>query len=217
MTESQDTALPDLSPATALVATIVRGIGDDDLDRPTPCPGTSVGAMLDHVAGLAMAFTAAGRHETVPGGDRPPEPDAARLDRNFRDSIPVALTRLATAWRAPPAWTGTTRVGGVDLPRQVAGLVALDEVVVHGWDLAVATGQAYDPPPAVVEEALAFVGPTVAASPEGTPGLFGPPVAVPDDAPPLHRLLGLTGRDPGWRPHPPAPQVAPSDVEGAKP
>lgn len=49
-------------------------------------------------------------------------------------SIPAALTALADAWAEPAAWTGTTRVGGVDLPREVAGLVVLDEVVVHGWE-----------------------------------------------------------------------------------
>jgi uncharacterized protein (TIGR03086 family) len=191
---------PDLDPATAAVAAVVRGVRDEDLDRPTPCPGTSVAAMLDHLAGLALAFAAAGRHEPVPGGDRPPAPDAARLDPAFRESVPERLAELGRAWRDPGAWTGTTRVGGVDLPREVAGLVALDEVVVHGWDLAVATGQPYDPPLPAVEGALGFVGPSVAAAPQGTPGLFGPPVPVADDAPPLHRLLGLTGRDPGWRP-----------------
>ena len=36
--------------------------------------------------------------------------------------------------------------------------------------------------------------------PNGTPGLFGAPVAVPAGAPELDQLIGLTGRDPGWRP-----------------
>jgi hypothetical protein len=31
-------------------------------------------------------------------------------------------------------------------------------------------------------------------------GLFGPPVSVPDSAPLLDQLIGLTGRDPAWRP-----------------
>ena len=199
MTEDQQAgARPGLGEAVSLVAGLVRGVADDDLGRPTPCPGTSVAAMLDHLAGLTMAFTAAARHEPVPGGDQPPEPDVSRLDA-FRDSIPAALTTLADAWADPEAWTGTTRVGGVDLPGQVAGLVVLNEVVVHGWDLAVALDRPYEPPPDAVEGALGFVGPTVTESPDGTPGLFGPPVAVTEDAPPLDRLLGLTGRDPRWR------------------
>ncbi len=198
MTEGQQSPGPDLTPAAEVVAAVVRGVRDEDLDRPTPCPGTSVATMLVHLAGLAAAFTAAARHEPVPGGDQPPAPDAADLDPAFRDSIPVALENLANAWRDPDAWTGMTRVGGVDLPREVAGLVAMDEVAVHGWDLARGTGQPYDAPAAAVAAALGFVTPTVAAAPEGTPGLFGPPVAVQPDAPPLDRLLGLTGRDPRW-------------------
>jgi uncharacterized protein (TIGR03086 family) len=78
--------------------------------------------------------------------------------------------------------------------------VALDEVVVHGWEVAVATGQQYAPPQAAVEGAMRFVAQAVAEAPDGTPGLFERAVAVPPDAPHLDRLLGLTGRDPGWRP-----------------
>ena len=93
-----------------------------------------------------------------------------------------------------------TRAGGVDLPAEVAGVVALNEVVVHGWDIAVASGQRFSCEPSLLEAAYGFVQATVAQHPHGSPGLFGPPVPVPDTAPLLDRLIGLTGRDPSWSP-----------------
>ena len=90
-----------------------------------------------------------------------------------------------------------TRAGGVDLPADVAGVVALDELVIHGWDLAKAIHMpsGYDGP------GLEAVYSTVQQfSASGIEGLFGPPVAVPDDAPVLDRILGLAGRDPRWEP-----------------
>jgi hypothetical protein len=69
--------------------------------------------------------------------------------------------------------------------------------VIHGWDLAVSTGQpaAYDGPG--LEAVYATVSHFRAA---GIEGLFGPAVDIPDDAPLFDRILGLTGRDPGWQP-----------------
>jgi uncharacterized protein (TIGR03086 family) len=93
-----------------------------------------------------------------------------------------------------------TQAGGRDLPADMIGVIAINEVVVHGCDIAVASGQRVRCPPAAVQAAYAFVRATVADSPQGSPGMFGPPVEWPDDAPLLDRLLGLTGRDPGWRP-----------------
>ena len=57
---------------TTAVAAVVRGVRDEHLDRPTPCPGRSVAAMLDHLAGLALAFAAAGRHEPVTSSSATP-------------------------------------------------------------------------------------------------------------------------------------------------
>ena len=84
------------------------------------------------------------------------------------------------------------------MPASAMGVVALNEVVVHGWDLAVATGQEYRPDPASVQACLEMVGDRTDATDEPE-GLFGPVVPVPDDAPPFDRLLGQTGRDPRWR------------------
>jgi uncharacterized protein (TIGR03086 family) len=84
------------------------------------------------------------------------------------------------------------------MPAAGIAVVSLDELVLHGWDLARATGQAYDADLASVQACLGFV--EAAARPEGVPGLFGPPIPVPQDAPVLDRLVGLSGRDPAWTP-----------------
>lgn len=114
--------------------------------------------------------------------------------------IPDRLAQLAAAWRDESAWNGITRAGGIDMPGEVAGQVAVNEVVVHGWDVAAATGHDYSCEPELIQAAYDFVQSAVAQNPGGSPGLFGPPVAVPDTAPMLDRLIGLTGRDPAWQP-----------------
>ena len=48
------------------------------------------------------------------------------------------LDALVDAWHDPGAWQGMTKAGPFELPGEVAGVVALDELVLHGWDLAVA-------------------------------------------------------------------------------
>jgi uncharacterized protein (TIGR03086 family) len=80
------------------------------------------------------------------------------------------------------------------------GVVATSEVLVHGWDLAVATGQDYQVDPGAAAAVLHQV--TMLTQPgmeELRNGQFGPVVPVPDDAPVLDRILGLTGRDPRWQ------------------
>jgi uncharacterized protein (TIGR03086 family) len=142
-----------------------------------------------------MGFTAVAR-KTADGTEAPRRPDAANLEAGWRDRLTRDLATLAEAWRDPAAWEGMTSAAGVPLPGPVAGLVALDELLVHGWDIAVAIGQSYAPSVEDTEAALSFVA-TFDAPRDGN--LFGPVVHVPDNAPALDRLLGLAGRDPKWR------------------
>jgi uncharacterized protein (TIGR03086 family) len=93
-----------------------------------------------------------------------------------------------------------TQAGGLDLPAEIAGVIALDEVIVHGWDIAVACGRSFHCEPHLVQAAYEFVQATVARNPQGSSGMFGPPVPMPEEAPLLERLLGLTGRNPEWSP-----------------
>ena len=190
----------DLTPTTERVAALLAAIPDDALGGPTPCPDYTVADLVDHVCGLTVAFRLAATKDN--GADGAPSADGSQLPDGWRDAVATDLVALAAAWRRPEAWTGMTQAGGVDLPGEVAGLVALDELVIHGWDLARATGLPYEADPAAVDAIFAFLAPA-GDDPdgEGAPeGLFGPPVPVPADAPALDRAVGLAGRDPRWGP-----------------
>ncbi|RZS30497.1 uncharacterized protein (TIGR03086 family) [Herbihabitans rhizosphaerae] len=102
------------------------------------------------------------------------------------------------AWREPAAWEGESEAGGVRLPAEMLAGVALQELTVHGWDLARATGQPFTPDALTVEVLHSAVAPFVTG--EDVPGLFKAPVPVADDAPLLDRTIALTGRDPNWTP-----------------
>jgi uncharacterized protein (TIGR03086 family) len=197
-----DAAAPDLGPAAEQLTRLIGGITDEQLTGSTPCEHYRLGDIVEHVAGLSLAFTWAAEKSWPDLPPRPPSGDASRLTPDWRSRIPAQLAALAEAWRTPQAWQGMTSAGGVDLPGEVAGVVALDEVVVHGWDLARASGQPFDADPAALAALHGFVSAAAAqaAAGQAPDGLFGPPVPVPDDAPLLERVIGLTGRDPAWQP-----------------
>ncbi|WP_030170762.1 TIGR03086 family metal-binding protein [Spirillospora albida] len=190
----------DHGPAARRLAALLPAIPDSALTGPTPCADLDVATLLDHVHGLAIAFRQAAAKD-LDGPSQPPEFGASSLDPEWRTRIPELLDDLVAAWQAPDAWTGMTEAGGVQLPGDVAGSVALNELIVHGWDLARATGRPYTAGEDEVEACLEFVRPAVEETGgKGVDGLFGPAVPVPGDAAPLDRLLGLTGRDPSWTP-----------------
>ena len=196
----------DLDPAAREVARLLNGVTDDQLASPTPCADTPVAALLDHLMGLSLAFTWAARKTTAAAqasGDAPGpgQASAEHLDPHWRTLLPQRLDALTAAWRDPDAWEGMTEAGGVRMPADQMGVVALDELVLHGWDLARATGQQFSCDPASTAAVLAFT--TASARPEHAAmreGLFGPVVNVPEDAPEFERALGFAGRDPAWTP-----------------
>jgi len=176
---------------------VLANVDDSLLTAPTPCSDYSVGDVLHHVGGLALAFTASARKDLGPLTGSPPVPDASQLDDDWRTRYPARLTELASAWGEPSAWQGMTRIAGMDMPGEAVGVVGLTEVVIHGWDLARATGQTYDVDPAIAEAVLANVAQFAAQGP--VDGLLGPAVPIGDDAPVLDRIIALSGRDPAWR------------------
>ncbi|MEU9050598.1 TIGR03086 family metal-binding protein [Streptomyces sp. NPDC048384] len=187
----------DLGPQTRVVARLAEAVTDEQLSAPTPCPEMAVRNLLGHLLGLSVAFRDAGRKDLGATTDTSPEAVEPDIGPGWREELPKVLDELSEVWRDPEAWTGMTRAGGIDLPGAVAAAVAADELVIHAWDLARATGQEYAPDPAALQASHDFL--LASVDDPGRDSIFGPVVPIPAGAPLLDRAVGLSGRDPGWR------------------
>ena len=190
----------DLGPAAHELTRLVNGVADDQLGDPTPCPRYTLGDLLQHVRGLAEAFTVAGRKEQPSGGSEPPpQGDASLLPEDWRGETADWLGRLVDAWSDPAAWEGTTWIAGFEAPASAVGITAANELVVHGWDVARASGQQLSVEEAVLAPSREFVammsGP---GSDEARGDAFGPALPVPVGAPALDEVIAGNGRDPAW-------------------
>lgn len=180
----------DLKPACGRMIELVAGITDDHLARPTPCTEYTVGKLVDHVDLVCQVF--ATRTANGTGGDAGDL--AARFGPGWREVIAGHVRELGSAWDDPGAWRGSTDLAGQELPNERWGKIALTELVVHGWDLAKATGQPFDLPEHTLRACLDHVAEFVPNAP--LPDLWGPPVDAAEDAALLDRIVAITGRAP---------------------
>jgi len=189
----------DLNPATRALAGLVAAVDDAQLGAPTPCPDYTVGDLLDHIGGLALAFASAARKENGLNASQPPPAARARLGDEWRTRIPQDLAGMGDAWAEPGAWEGMTTIAGMEMPATVVGTVGLNEVVAHAWDLARATGRPFEPDAKSIEGCLEFLVPmSQPAAADSRAPAFGPVVATADDASALDQMIALNGRNPGW-------------------
>jgi uncharacterized protein (TIGR03086 family) len=180
----------DLGPAAREVSRVAAQVGDGDLDRPTPCGSWTVRDLLGHFLSLTAHFANVARHTESDRGGAPQD-----VTDGWRTLLDERLADLATAWTAPEAWEGEGSAGGLTMPRTQLGVVALEELVLHGWDLAGAIGVPYEVRDEDVAAVAQFVDGVAQAPPEARNGLYGPIVDAPADTE-LHRVLALAGRDP---------------------
>ncbi len=173
------------------------------LEAPTPCRSYSVGDLRDHVLGWLQFFAVALADPDRTGPRLEPEAyRAAQESRPLPDVVRDSAARIRTALDG-----GVLQRRVVMSQSQMDGAavvaMALGEYVVHGWDLATATGRPWQPSSQACEASLQFFAGTVAPeyrSADGAEGMFGPEVEISPDAPSLQRLLGFAGRDPHWAP-----------------
>jgi uncharacterized protein (TIGR03086 family) len=161
-----------------------------------------VGDILDHIAGVTVAFGGAAVKARGESSTMGPWGDASKLDPDWRTLLPRRVRALAQAWRDPQAWTGVTHVGGGDQPGEVTGIILLGELVVHGWDLARGTGLPFEVDPATSAPLYDLIRQTFGPGqdPAARGQAFGPAVPVAQDAPALDQTLSMLGRNPAWSP-----------------
>ncbi|TDD60407.1 TIGR03086 family protein [Actinomadura darangshiensis] len=186
-----------MAPAAQAAARVVLEVPGAELDAPTPCPDWDVRALVNHLILWTGRGETAARRLPVSG---PGEDHDFTAEPGWAQRFEEQARRTAEAWQDPAAWEGDTSLTGnkVGMPAAFIAGIVFGEYVLHGWDLAAATGRESGFPPPVVEAAWEQIAATADMSRQY--GVFGPEVAVPEDAPLLDRVLGLSGRDPHWKP-----------------
>ena len=183
--------------AAGSVRAIARTASGAALEARTPCQEWDLGALVRHLLFYAPVLAAAGRR-----ADPPPGPATERdvvLDDQWPDVLATAVDGIAEAWGDPLAWSGSTTMAGSEpMPAPMIGGMVLGELVVHGWDLAMAAGVRPEFSGDVLQGADLAVA-DMADMGRGM-GIFGPEIMVGDGASLLDRIVARTGREPGWRP-----------------
>jgi uncharacterized protein (TIGR03086 family) len=184
--------------ATALDGTgrLVAGVPDDRWEAPTPCADWSVRQLVNHVVGGNRLFARVLSGQPLP----PVEQLGRRAGEDQLGDDPVAAWRgsaeaMLAAFRGPGVLERTHTVPAGTLPGPAVLHLRIVETLVHGWDLARATGQQPAFPDELAEPELAFSRDLLARLPEGREP-FGPSRPADDGAPAIDRLAALLGRTP---------------------
>ena len=170
-------------------AELVAGLTPAELDAPSPCLGWDVRATLNHLLGATWMFTLVNQGQAA-------DEDAGDVigdDANL--AVIAAAKENLASWRQPGAFDGDRSYSFGTFPAMGAAMLNLEEVVVHNWDIARATGFELVIDPAVGQMVYDW-GVSIPLDDFRDHGAFGPEVAVPASAPIVDRLVGLLGRRP---------------------
>ncbi|MEV4639778.1 TIGR03086 family metal-binding protein [Actinoplanes sp. NPDC049548] len=173
-----------LADAADRMGRLVAAVPADQWSSPTPCADWNVRDLVAHVVTGTARFTAA-----ITGAPQAPPPDSADLPGAFARNSAA----LVSAFGTPGALEKIVDVPFGRVPGAVALHLQLTEMLVHGWDLARATGRRPDFPDDLAAQELAFTVQALSSvPPERSP--FAPPQPIPDTAPALDRLAAMLGR-----------------------
>jgi uncharacterized protein (TIGR03086 family) len=172
--------------ALAATGRIVAGIKPAQLDGATPCEDYDVHGLLNHL--ISGNFWVA---PLVEGKTIAEVGDALDRDFSLEDYDPSAEEANA-AFSSPGAMEKPVAVSYGPVPAEVYAGHRLIDVLIHGWDLAKATGQDTTLDPELVNACFEVIKPQLDLLKAS--GMFGTEVKVADDADHQTKLLALLGR-----------------------
>ncbi len=181
--------------ACRTVAEVIARSADAGLDRPTPCTGFDLRSLINHAAGTTGALARAGVGRALD----PDDPWGARTEvtgSNWPAALTSNLGAIADGWSRPVAWSGMVDTGGREMPARFVGEMALVEVMLHGWDLARATGQDIVVSPELGREVRRVIEDSAELGRQMQ--AYGPEVPVSGPVTDFEQALATAGRDPRW-------------------
>jgi uncharacterized protein (TIGR03086 family) len=157
----------------------VRGAGSN-LDAPTTCDGWTVRTLMNHMLETQRYFVGSARGEEVTLSQDPPD----LLGQHPSVDFDRARTETLRTFGAPGVIARTGPALGI----------AFSDQLLHGWDLAVSTGQDATMPEGLPAAAYAMIHGRF--TDDQREGVFKPEVAIGRNASPQAKLLAYAGRDP---------------------
>ena len=178
----------------AEAARVASGVTPDQLSGPTPCAEFDTRTLVNHWVlytsyGLERRARSEQLSEEMQNRDFTADPDWAA-------AYAAQLDRALAAWADPAPWEKPVDVGGSEMSAVAVVSLNFAELILHGWDVARATGQEFHCAEGTGELVLGIVAENAEFYREYQG--FGEPVEVPAGSSALDRALGLSGRDPHW-------------------
>jgi len=168
--------------ALAVIQPVLRNLTLEDRPKPTPCDEFTCHELAEHLMTSLVQLGGMAGGTVV-------DPEEGSLENR----VSVMADQAITAWRAVDLDGTVPGPGGREMPASFAAGILPIEILLHGWDLAQASGQTLH----VSDEVVAYVAGLAETIVRGGRGRsFGDEVTAADDASPIDRLAAFAGRTP---------------------
>ena len=181
-----ETPLARFDRAVAVADSAIAGVRPDQWSDPTPCTDWNVRQLLNHIVGGTKMFL------SMQTGGGPVDRSADHLGDDPLGSWRGAVAELRAAFAEDGALERTVTTPFGEGPGLVLVTMRVNEMMVHGWDVAKATGQSTDLDPELAAQCLDDFR-RLRASGRGS-GMFAEVQEAPPGATVADQLAAVTGR-----------------------